>query len=904
MVAASHRTPSLRTKPPPNPHKGRKIVRGEQLKRNSACLSCRKRRIKCDAAKPHCASCVRSQQYLARTQPNEHHAIQCHYDNESDGSADDGHSERLSTGTGAETAEEEAPGNPPVIVEPQRQNSEPVADTGRQFTDFTNREAVDLRGAQISTSRAYLHQFFDGPSPMVDLDSRYQSPLSHQPLQYQKPFQPPHQSPLDNLVWRYNGLQTLGAPLIPSAVPDPYQQTQNPLPPSTSMSLAPETTLPSMTTIPGDDDLVDALTPLERRPSRAATVADEINEEAGDMDQLLMWSGWPSSLPSPTLVNHLVEIFFTKVPTVSRIIHRDSFMTRLSHAPTHPDFPHLALIHALCAIASRHSAAVHTRTVQENLQQTAQDAKKDNPGRGEPADPANEDCFSEQQAIYASRVAMSSLHHVSGRGLFDVLQATILVCHWGQSDSRWMDCWASVGLSTRLAICLGLLNDDLPGMSLSSLHQSILPPAKTDAEREERRAVLWYVMYYDTAGSACSGWPGTLPNDEITARLPAGRVDCDRGDSIPENPQSYISPDIYHNHPVPDSFVMLLKGNMLLYRASKLIRKCRSMRTEERAMARDMEEFKAIERDLATLSLTWPSSLRDPIQYTQGNIKTIDSDLISAHLVPHIVAIHLHEPFANVKDSSCTSAARLLSEARACLNIVFLIVRSKADITYMVPPITSCDYLYSAIKTLILFYHHALESADEQAASTFHSEITIFKNVFDRLSLRHSMVLHYLAVINTILASIERETLGHPVVDGDFSDLRSPTSRSSPFTSTASIPRSSNSYHTAGYSASFEMPTTMQVLHPDMVMAQGLQDALRAEGESPDSGSGERRGMGRSGLVHGILDQTRGFVNTKAPDGDLPDIEIGVGRGGGMGDDDVGDPSSWLDWQNVVTLDP
>lgn len=42
-----------------------------QLRRNQACLPCRRRRIKCDAAKPYCSSCVRSHQFLKRTQPDE-----------------------------------------------------------------------------------------------------------------------------------------------------------------------------------------------------------------------------------------------------------------------------------------------------------------------------------------------------------------------------------------------------------------------------------------------------------------------------------------------------------------------------------------------------------------------------------------------------------------------------------------------------------------------------------------------------------------------------------------------------------------------------------------------------------------------------------------------------------------
>ncbi len=37
------------------------------LPRNSACLQCRRRRIKCDAAKPQCGACLRSHAWAVRT---------------------------------------------------------------------------------------------------------------------------------------------------------------------------------------------------------------------------------------------------------------------------------------------------------------------------------------------------------------------------------------------------------------------------------------------------------------------------------------------------------------------------------------------------------------------------------------------------------------------------------------------------------------------------------------------------------------------------------------------------------------------------------------------------------------------------------------------------------------------
>ena len=74
----------------PVPRKHRKLNRSQhQLKRNAACLPCRRRRIKCDAAKPHCGSCVRSFQFLQRTNPDEtrdERGVQCFYEDDEEGS--------------------------------------------------------------------------------------------------------------------------------------------------------------------------------------------------------------------------------------------------------------------------------------------------------------------------------------------------------------------------------------------------------------------------------------------------------------------------------------------------------------------------------------------------------------------------------------------------------------------------------------------------------------------------------------------------------------------------------------------------------------------------------------------------------------------------------------------------
>lgn len=53
----------------------------------------------------------------------------------------------------------------------------------------------------------------------------------------------------------------------------------------------------------------------------------------------LVWSDWPQDLPSQTVVDHMVNVFFDKVPTLPKMLHRSSFMAALQLPPGSAKFP-------------------------------------------------------------------------------------------------------------------------------------------------------------------------------------------------------------------------------------------------------------------------------------------------------------------------------------------------------------------------------------------------------------------------------------------------------------------------------------------------------------------------------------------------------------------------------------
>lgn len=66
-------------------------------------------------------------------------------------------------------------------------------------------------------------------------------------------------------------------------------------------------------------------------------LADDINSTTFDICP----SSWPLNIPPPTVLYHLVGVFFNSVPLADRLIHKPSFMVGLSQVPTSPEFPYV-----------------------------------------------------------------------------------------------------------------------------------------------------------------------------------------------------------------------------------------------------------------------------------------------------------------------------------------------------------------------------------------------------------------------------------------------------------------------------------------------------------------------------------------------------------------------------------
>ncbi|RSH86973.1 hypothetical protein EHS25_003461 [Saitozyma podzolica] len=772
-------------------HKGRKLNRSaNQLKRNAACLPCRRRRIKCDAVKPHCTSCVRNYHYLKRTQPDDERdgrGVQCNYE-ECDSESEGLDFARPVVGKRKEGAGSES-------VEPP--------------------EAVHRLEARVAELQAALHASTSGPNaagtsslPLSASGSGSNTPIRMpamdafpQPAASNDDFVPNpmisilHGMPfnmMDTTTMAYNASSFLHTTAVGGGAAGqrrPIDELADTLTAAVPPMDLPTSFAASHPDV-GTSKPIIAQVVVEDIPEANAGVWQGLDEEAGKLGGPfleLIWPGWPPKLPTPAMLDHLVNVFFTSVPSIPRILHKQMFRSRLSLPPSHVHFPHPALLHAICAVAARYSAAVKIDSVAESI-------ARYNAGFETPEDDiAAISCFAERNTRYAIS-EMKRAGMLKGRKFFEMLQA--------QQSAKWVDGWIGLGSMARSCVPLGLMHDEEPELSIFSsrrFRRGFMTPVTEDWDREERRAVMYYVICIDASFCSSSAYPGSILTEEVTAKFPGSKVEFENGGFMTPNPQTFHSPDLYTDHPVVDPLVMWIKGMVLLHRVGRFTRKIRLPGSAPISQVRFSDEFQRIDRDIQDFNRTFPPSLRDPLQAMPGTTNRIDPDLVATHLVRRVVGIILHEPFAALADMNNLSTQRLLINARACSNIVHSVFNSNMDVALMLAPLTprtlpsSTKWLFVAVRTILMFYQHALEIGDRQSAQNLFVEVDVFLRAFEALGKRLAIGAQQHTMLNAMIDELNQRfgivrpspSLGPSITILDLNPPAPPAPLAQPWTTAA-----------------------------------------------------------------------------------------------------------------------
>ncbi|KAF8640545.1 hypothetical protein AX17_000207 [Amanita inopinata Kibby_2008] len=665
------------------------------LKRNQACHQCRRRKLKCDAQRP-CSTCIRSHNHsIAHAPPGVHLPPKpiCTYDEVAEASA-------LAEGPKNKYERLESRINELEALLRQKQEAEASLAPNCPTTLSLDNTVDSASGSQQTPEQPLKSTSNFGPLSSESKTEVFSPPFTQQQLESMHA-----QSPTPSVTSQSRVANSYILPLTPS-----IGQSRHPAVPNYGLDV--------------------------------------------------VWSSWPQRLPERPLLLHLVDVFFKFHPHAHRLFHRPNFLTTLSLPPNHPRFPSPAVLHAICATGSLYTAAV-TSPPRPTFDEFAPDEIFLERQRLKEQRP---DSFAEQQAKYAKEVA----EHLNtlGKDLFQVFQANVVLTWFYWSHSRWVDVFFSSAICTRLSVPLGL-NMCPPFNSITKTQRpaSILPPARTVIEDETRRNAFWLAYATERLHGCGNGWALNLDDQDISQLLPVRGEEFDQGHLVlPQDRQWAHTRDVLLNNPedITDSFTLYIKGSILISRVKTFNLRFRtrhyagdmtvssdygdSQTALERADPRGSQAFIELDFAIDTFATTFPSRCRNPIM---NNI--VDSHLYTAWLMPYVASIILHDPHADVQRSGCISALKLLTAARAILDLIYSVCSTSFDITLLD---TFCSFCwFSAGRVLVRFLRAAQEVNSDEQVATLQAELEFIHSALVKVGERIPLALRFAKMLDDLMVS-------------------------------------------------------------------------------------------------------------------------------------------------------
>ncbi|KAK0465077.1 uncharacterized protein EV420DRAFT_937214 [Desarmillaria tabescens] len=584
------------------------------LRRNQACRSCRKRKLKCDAARPHCGTCVKQWQSLVSVPAPVGYAHpsepQCSYD--------------------------------PVEGLTLAPDTDPL-------------ERIRQLENQISQLKTKLYEQQTAPRSISPTQS---SLLNTTPTDIPRPLS--------------NG----GGISLPHASLMNLISTDSPESRFRSESGSPQL-LPVASKLPTDPFME------------------------------LLFTGWNPDLPDPATLNHYIDVFFRCDPCGARVLHRPSFLNSMLLSPRDPAFPHSAILHAICTVASRWSP--------QNVVIMPDGVRRDS--------------FAEFHAGKTRSYIDKTM--ASGEDIFSVMQACILLSWYFYQEGRWVEVWIFAGFQTRVAVPLRL---NYPGTFSTHGNNSpgaYLAPPKDLRDLESRRRTWWMTIMFDRIASV-GGWIHAVDERDLGTELPLRNEDFESEAAIPSNPQDLSTPDIFTRHPpqYTDSFLLLIKAVMLFGRVTDY-----NVRGSLRAATAPSKNqnpfflpgFEALDKLVSSEFLeSLPHIFKNNSGVTDApEGGSLDTDLYMVHIIPHAATITLHNPYMDFSDGRSVSTARCVNSARQILGAYYMLSATSLDITRLHPFVTICWYLAAVVQVQLCKYF--IEIGDTQRESSVWGEINVLR---------------------------------------------------------------------------------------------------------------------------------------------------------------------------------
>ncbi|GAA97748.1 uncharacterized protein L969DRAFT_80379 [Mixia osmundae IAM 14324] len=411
-----------------------------------------------------------------------------------------------------------------------------------------------------------------------------------------------------------------------------------------------------------------------------------ISAEPPFMNEML-YPAWPPSLPSPPLVISLCTAFFSKPHVCGHTINRGRFLSSLNLLPTHPDFPHTCLIHAVCCVGSMLVSPHAFNLSREPYWQRQHDRS--------PAD-------------YHARVATETWDNTLVRGakLFHVAQAMCIICYYTYSRAKFVEVWLWSGVATRLCTPLGLNNlqrlEFTRGQDIRDRLRktNYLAPTTDRYAHHERAETFWMSFLCDRFASANTGWASAIDEADVTTLLPAQYAEAleRTREDVAVAALSIHSSTFFTSH--PDGLVgprqLNIKAFVLLGRVVNFVQRLPApFGHGEPVPGRPKYdytagvEFNKLDAEVVAFRLSFPPAYRHFAQALGGAAATIDIELVTAHAVPHCCTMILHEPFVSAREHDLAMRRCLLS-ARAMLAMIQTLRNSSFELGLLTPYVVFC----------------------------------------------------------------------------------------------------------------------------------------------------------------------------------------------------------------------
>ncbi|KAH8120305.1 hypothetical protein DFH11DRAFT_1559424 [Phellopilus nigrolimitatus] len=535
----------------------------------------------------------------------------------------------------------------------------------------------------------------------------------------------------------------------------PYNVSQNA--PFISNAAPFHQTFPSIPTSP----LIPAhISPVNTPPQNGIT--SNGSQPGFNYATQVLWPNWPHDLPPLELLQHLVEVFFAFHPHSNRMFHGPSFLASLSLPPSHSEFPHIAILHAVCAVGSFYTIAVpppplpnFAETPADDLFQTAYKRRKAMP-----------DSFGELHAKFATLAIDEST--VLGERLFECQQATTILTWFYHTHAKWADMFLMTGRATRYLVPLGLnMCPPFHSISKSLRAPSIIPPARTVIEDETRRNTFWLTYATERLYSSGNGWAMSLDDQDVSQLFPVRADQFEQGILVPPKDRQWAhSPDILLTHPPEqtDSFVLYIKASIVMSRVKTFNLRFRaknfagdltmvpppgSTTADQCATAqyidpRETSGFKEIDHLVSSFVSSFPRGFRDPVQ--DG---VLDIHLLLAILAPNIAKILLHDPHVDLKRKGCISVQRNLEAAHAVLDQLYAIWSTSFDLTLL--DNFCCFAFFMSGRVLIRFLHEAKEAGNQAQLVTFRTELEYIRIALAKIGSRIPLAYRYAKMLDDII---------------------------------------------------------------------------------------------------------------------------------------------------------